>query len=60
MVTAMSQRPMIKFLGLSIHSAKRAVLLKAELEILMLLAASVTTIEDDYSRSQGAHVPETH
>ena len=65
MVTAMSQRTIIKILGLFIHSAKRAVLLKTELERLMLLAivkdgTYVTIIEDDYSRSQGAHVPESH
>ena len=65
MVTAMSQHTVTKVLGFFIHSAKRAVLLKVELERLMLLAivkgeTYVTTIEDDYSRSQGAHVPETH
>ena len=65
MITAMSQHTMMKVLGLFIHSAKRAVLLKAELERLMLLAivkggTYVTTIEDNYSRSQGAHIPETH
>ena len=54
----------MKVLGLFIHSAKQDVLLKAELRILMLLAIAkggtcVTIIEDDYSRSQGAHVPET-
>ena len=42
-----------------IHSAKRAVLLEAELHRLMLLAIVkggiyVTIIEDDYSRSHGA------
>ena len=51
-------------LGLFIHSAKQDVLLKAELKRLMLLAIAkggtcVTIIEDDYSRSHGAHVPET-
>ena len=66
MVTAMSQRStMIKVLGLFVHSAKRAVLLKAELERLIFLAivkdgTYFTVIEDDYSRSQGAYVPETH
>ena len=64
MVTAMSQRTIIKVLGLFIYSAKQGVLLKAELERLMLLAIAkggtcVTIIEDGYSRSQGAHVPET-
>ena len=38
MVTAMSHRTIVKVLGLFIHSAKWAVLLKAELEKLMLLA----------------------
>ena len=65
MFTAMSQRTIIKVLGLFKHSAKRAVLLKAELERLMLLAIAkggtyVIIIEDDYTRSQGAHVPEIH
>ena len=65
MVTALSQRTITKVLGLFIHSAKRTVLLKAELERLMVLASVkrgtyLTTIEDDYSRPQGAHVPETH
>ena len=65
MFTAMSQRTIIKFLGLFKHSAKQVVLLKAELERFMLLAIAkggtyVIIIEDDYSQSQGAHVPETH
>ena len=65
MVTDISQHIVIKVLGLLIHSAKRAVLLKDELQRFMLLAivkggTYITIIEDDYSRSQGAHVPETH
>ena len=65
MVTAMSQRTIINILGLFIHSAKWAVLLKTKLERLVLLVivkggTYVTVIEDDYSRSQGAHVPESH
>ena len=65
MGTAMSQRTIIKVLGIFIHSAKRAVLLKAELERLMLLAivkggTYVISIKKDYSRSQGAYVPESH
>ena len=66
MVIAMSQRTIIKVIVFFLNSAKQAVLLKAELERLMLLTITkggtcVTIIEDDYySRSQGAHVPETH
>ena len=65
MGTVMSRRTIIKVIGLFIHSAKRAGLLKAELEILMLLAivksgTYVTIIENDYSGSQGAYVPESH
>ena len=65
MVTAMLRRTIIKVLDLFRRSAKRTVLLKAELERLMLLAivkggTYITIIMDDYSRSQGAYVPETH
>ena len=65
MGTTMSQRTIIKVLGLFIHSAKWDVLLKAELERLMLLAivkggTHVIIIEKGYSRSQGAYVPESH
>ena len=61
-VTTMSQRTIMKVLGLFIHSAKQDVLLKAEMKRLVLLAIAkggtcVTIIEDDYNRSQGAHVP---
>ena len=57
MFTAMSPRTIVKVLGNFKHSAKRAVLLKAELERLMLLAIAkdgtyTIIIEDDYSRSQ--------
>ena len=63
MVTGMSQHIIIKVLGLFMHSTNRAVLLKAELEKLILLVivkggTYVTTIENDYSRPQGAHVLE--
>ena len=65
MGTVMSRRAIIKVIGLFIHSAKRAVLLKAELERLMLLAivksaTYVTIIDNDYSMSQGANVPGSH
>ena len=65
MVTAMARHTIIEILGLCIHPSKRAVLLKAELERLMLLVMMkggtyVTIIEDDYSRSQGNYVPGTH
>ena len=65
MVTDISQHIIINVPGLLIHSAKRAVLLKDELQRLMLLAivkggTYITIIEEDYSRSQGAHVTETH
>ena len=65
MAAAISQRTMIKVLDLFIQSAKRVVVLKAELERLTLVAivksgTYLIIIEEDYSRSQGAHVPETH
>ena len=65
-ITAMSQRTIIKAIGIFIHSAKWAVMLKTELQRLVLLAiveggTYVTMVEDDcYSRSQGAYISETH
>ena len=66
MVTVMSRHTIIEILGIFIHSAKRAVFLKAELERLAFLAivkggTYVTIIKDDYyNRSQRDYVPETH
>ena len=65
MATAMPQRTILKVIGLFMHSAERAELLKAELERLVLLAivkggTYVIIIENDYSQSQGAYVPESH